>query len=264
VLEVGADRIRLTDGKGRPLLTAPGAHLAPPRVQGLTPPPVVRVPFSLGNGFFGGVGLFLGLERLAVVPDPKLAALLAGGTLEANQRYAVTARGGASAGASLDFSYAVKLPPLPEVEGSLYLGVRGEAFLGLARIDARTTLSFLTDSEGKPSETKEESRIFYSYLGHGVGYGARLDVGLAYANEVGVFGLGVRNLLGFSQWQGTEVTRDEGGSREAPRTETFFGFSPAVYLNGAGYLPLEEGGPVLLAADLGYDGAISAPTGVGC
>ncbi len=258
----GNPRFSLTDGAGHPIDLAAARGLAPSRPPGLIPPPVVSVPFSLGGGFSGSVGLFAGVDGLGLSPDAKLAALLAGGSLEPNQSYAVTGKGAASAGLSMGFAYALALPPLPDLEGTLYLGTRGEAFLGLARVDGEVTTTFTTDSSGKPAGSQTTSRVFYSAIGQGFGYGVRLDLGLAYANEVGVFGLGVQNLVSFAQWQGSERVDDGSGPVVRPKTETVAGLAPAVFASGAGYAPLEEGGKLLVAADLGYDGAFFGHLGV--
>ncbi len=257
----GNPRFQLEDGRGRPLRLSAARDLAPSPPPGLTPPPLLSYPFALGRGFYGEVGLFAGVEGLSAEPDPELAALLAGGSLAPNRTYRLVARGAASAGLSLGFALAQALPPLPEVEGTLYAGVRGQAFLGLARAEAEVTTAFTTDAGGQPSGSTTTTRIFTSAIGQGLGYGLRLDLGLAYANKVGVFGVGVRNLVSYARWQGTEEVRDGGGTHAQPKTETFAGVAPALYLSGAGDLALEEGGRLLLAADLGYDGAIAAHLG---
>ncbi len=260
--EGGELEFRLEDGEGHPIRLGAAKDLAPPRPLGLTPPPFLNLPFSLGQGFAGEVGLFAGVDRLSLAPDAKLAALLAGGSLAPNETYTLTAEGAASAGVSLGFAFSQALPPLPEVPGTLFVGARGEGFLGLARFESEVTTSFTTDASGKPAETRTSTRLFYSYLGQGIGYGVRLDLGLAYADASGVYGLGVRNLASFARWQGIERVDDDGGSTEQPRTETFAGLAPAFYLSGAGYVPLEQGEKLLVAADLAYDGAISGHLGV--
>ncbi len=260
--ESGRLQFRLEDGQGHPLQLTTGENIGPRLPPGLTPAPFFTVPFGLGPGLYGEIGLFAGIEELALNPDPKLSALLNGGSLEANQTYRLTARGAASAGVSLGFGLARALPPLPGLPGRLYAGVRGQGFLGLARTRAEASTAFTTDGSGQLSGSNTTSRIFYSYLGQGLGYGVRLDAGLAYADKSGIYGLGVRNLVSFAQWQGTEVTTDSGGTRTGPRTETVSGLAPALYLNGAGYLPLEGNGRLLLAADLGYDGRLYAHLGM--
>ncbi len=254
VIELSADGIRITDGAGNPLALGGGAGI-PKRTGSLVPPALFRIPFGLGSGIAGSVGVFLGSDGIALEPNAALGRLLAGGGLEPNQTYALTARGSASGGLALDFAFARPLP-LPGVPGILYLGARGQAFLGLLRLDARVTYRVTTDDQAQPATEATESRTFYVYPGQGIGYGGQVDLGLAYAEADWVVGLGVKNALGFATWQGTEEVRTDGGSTTAPKTETQFGFDPAIYLSGAGYVPLEEGGRLLLAADLGYDGAI--------
>ncbi len=254
VIELSADGIRITDGKGNPLSLQGGAGVSR-RSGGLVPPTLFRVPFDLGTGIAGSVGVFLGSDGVALEPDAALSRLLAGGGLEPNQTYALTARGSASGGLALDFAFAQPLP-LPGVPGTLYLGARGQAFLGLLRLDARVTHRVTTDDQAQPATRETETRTFYVYPGQGIGYGGQVDLGLAYAEADWVVGLGVKNALGFATWQGTEEVRTDGGSTTTPKTETQFGFDPAIYLSGAGHVPLEEGGRLLLASDLGYDGAI--------
>jgi len=254
VIELSAGGIRITDGAGNPLALRGGAGV-PGRSGSLVPPALFRIPFGLGRGMAGSVGVFLGSDGIALEPDAALSRLLAGGGLEPNQTYALTARGSASGGLALDFAFAQPLP-LPGTPGTLYLGARGQAFLGLLRLDAEVTYRVTTDDEARPATHETETRTFYVYPGQGIGYGGQVDLGLAYAEADWIVGLGVKNALGFATWQGTEEVRTDGGSTTAPKTETQFGFDPAFYLSGAGYLPLEEGGRLLLAADLGYDGAV--------
>jgi len=260
VITIDAEGVRITDGNGNPIsipsvATASSTSPAP----SLTPRPFLQIPFRLGDAFTSSLGLFVGAEDLSLRPNPALAGLIAGAPVQANETYELTATGGAQAGLTLDFSFATPVPSPPDAQ--IFVGARGAAFLGLAKVDGETTYRVITDDEAKPSTYENASRIFYSYLGDGYGYGARIDLGLAVVNEVGTFGIGVQNLVGFAQWSGTEVVTESGSSTSTPKTETFAGFQPAFYVSGAGYVDAEDLGRVLVAADLGYDGTFYGHAG---
>lgn len=254
-------QIRVEDGSGNPIQLDTEKNVVPPRPDGSVPKPLLTLPFQVGTGLSGQVGIFASVDRLSIRPDAKLAALLAGASLQANETYTLSTEGAASAGISIGFSLTRALPSFPKIPGTIYVGVRGEGFLGLGRFEGESKLSFTTDANGLPAGSTRTQRIFYSYLGQGYGYGARLDLGIAYANQTGVFGLGIRDLLSFSQWQGVEFVEDEGGSSERTMTKTYTGSGPAFYLSGAGYLPLGEAGKLLIAADIAYEGAPSGHLG---
>ncbi len=254
-IEVKSDGVSVTDGAGHPLRLAyqdggSGGH---------RPSPLLYLPFSLGQGLHLGLGAYAGVEKLGLEPDAKLAAVLAGTPLAANERYSVTASAHASSGLNLDFALAL---PLPAPKGRLYAGVRGAAFLGLARVDGALTATLTTDDQARPANSETATRIFYSYPQNGgLGYGLSLDVGLAYADEDAVYGVGLRDLFRYSHWSGTEVINAGGSQTERQTSRTELGFAPAVYLNAAGHAPA---GPekLLWALDLGFSGGFFGHAGV--
>ena len=251
--------IEIRDGNGNPIRLERGVAYRGTPARALTPPPFLRIPISVGANFRSTFGLFAGVDRLRIYPNPALASLLAGGHLEANQTYEVYAEGGGQSGMSIDFAFATPIPSPPDMK--IYVGARGEAFLGLAMAEGETTYRVVTDDEGVPAKSESESRVFYSYLGKGTGYGARLDAGVAVETEAGIFGLGVQNLASFVRWQGTELTLTETERTETPKTLTEAGVHPAIYLNGAAYVPVEGYGKLLVAGDLGYDGSLYGHVG---
>ena len=261
VIQVAANGVRITDGTGKPLRLQ-FEHRTSFVAGRITPPPLFRIPFSLAPGFSAGISLFGGVEGAGVSPDAKLATLLAGGDLAPDETYAVTAEAHASSGISIDFGYADALPPVPELEGKLYGGVRGEVFYGLVRVDATLKGILKTNNQAKPEETTTETRVFYSYPGVGFGYGGRLDIGLAYATKQYVAGLGIQNVFGYQRWDGKEELYKDGSKSTSSASRVVTGFAPVVFLNGAGYVEVDEHSSVLLAADLGYAGSIAGHLGI--
>jgi len=261
VIEIGAKSIQIKDGSGRLLRPLQKTRVLSAKTsESLVPRPVLAIPFRLGNRFSASLGLFMGTDNLRIQPNPALAALASGGKLKENETYEVTVLGNAEAGLSLGFSFATPVPSPADTK--LYVGARGSAFLGLLKAEGEVTYRVRTDDQAKPSEQEEIVHAFYSYPGEGIGYGARIDLGVAMVNEAGVFGIGVQNLVGFARWQGVNLTRDQNGTQTEPAEKTFFGVEPAVYLNGAGYAETEDLGRVLVAADLGYDGSVYGHAGV--
>jgi len=253
VIKIRADGVKITDSKGNPLRLS-GRSIPSAAPNTLTPPPFFKVPLWVGPHFQSTLGVFAGVDRLRVYPNLALAALLAGNRLKPNQGYEIHIAGGAQLGLGLDFSLAVLLPSPAATK--VYFGARGEAFLGLGRVKGETTYRLRTDDQGKPAGGEHESRFFYSRIGDGLGYGLRLDLGVAFENHDGVFGIGIQNAIGFSRWHGYEVFHKGKERTRVPKTLTQAGFKPAFYLSGATYTPLEGLGRLLVAADLGYDGSL--------
>lgn len=268
--------ISITDGQGNPLRTSFSLGTGGSAPTSLTPPPLFGVPLPLGvPGLSLELGLFLGTDGLSITPSDTLRSALSTGKVNPNTEYSLTGTGNAQAGISLAMAYATPLPAIPGLEGQLYGGVRGEGFYGLAYGEAQATAKARTNNQGQfdPNATSYSTKLFYSYLGNGTGFGVRADVGLALdypvvgsgpdKNALVTVGLGIRNLMGFSRWQGSEVTLDSSGtsSNPQPATRSSGGFRPAFYLNGAYQSPLEVGS-LLVGADLLVDGALSGHVGL--
>ncbi|WP_105318569.1 hypothetical protein [Thermus tenuipuniceus] len=117
------------------------------------------------------------------------------------------------------------------------------------------------DPDGNVNGASYEARYFLSYPeylegtlglgGGGLGYGLRTDLGVALDGGTYAVGLGVRNLLGFSQWSGVEVEVKDGTETRTPATKRSDVSAPAFLLNGAYRIPLEAG-ELLLAADASF------------
>lgn len=267
--------ISITDGQGNPLRTNFSRGTGGSAPTSLTPPPLFNIPVPLGlPGLSLDLGFFLSTDGLHITPSDTLQRALATGKVDPNTEYSLTGSGNAQAGISLGMAYATALPPLPGLEGQLYGGVRGEGFYGLGYAEATATAKARTDNQGQfdSNATSYTTKLFYSYVGNGTGFGVRADVGLALDYPlVGTgqdaalltVGLGVRNLVGFSRWQGSEVTQDSSGASSPPQpaTRSSGGFSPAFYLNGAYKSPLEMGS-LLVGADLLWEGAPSGHLGL--
>lgn len=268
--------ISITDGQGNRLRTNFSLGTGGSAPTSLTPPPLFGIPLPLPvPGLSLELGLFLGTDGLSITPSDTLRRALASGKVDPNTEYSLTGSGNAQAGISLGMAYAAALPTVPGLEGQLYGGVRGEGFYGLGYAEANATAKARTDDQGQfdTNGTSYTTKLFYSYVGNGTGFGVRADVGLALdyplvgsdqdKNARLTVGLGIRNLVGFSRWQGSEVSLDSSGTSSAPQpaTRSSGGFRPAFYLNGAYQSPLEVGN-LLVGADLLLDGALSGHVGL--
>ena len=253
VFDVSADGVSIRDGSGRPFDLGSyknggaGAYQPPkPAFELAIPTGLPGLQFSVG-AFFSSGGM--GLE-----PCPNLARDLSRGSLQADSEYQLSAFGSAQAGLTVRLGYAGRMPRLPGLTADLYLGGGVQAFYGLAYADAKLTAITETDSHGAPGPVGYASEVFLVRPGQGSGYGGRLDLGMALDFGDGAFGLGVNNLVGMAQWNGSLRSTDKDGNvlRDGPASRSFGGFNPAVYLNGAYKQPLESGGDILLGADLSY------------
>lgn len=254
VFSIGKDEITITDGQGNPLnldfSVGGGGRMA----SALTPPALLRVPLSTGVPGLGlEFTLVLGLGGLSVEASQDLEQAMRSGDLARCRSAdpspcALVGRTSAMGGVGLNLAYATPLPEIPGFEGKVYAGVRGEGFYGLGYLEAQATARPTFDQDGNPNGTEYEVRYFYSVPGNGTGFGVRADAGVVVDYQGFTFGLGVRNLVGFTRWSGTEVTVQNGSSSEAPAVRQSAGFTPAVFLNGAYRLPL-EGGSLLIGAD---------------
>ncbi|MDX2004372.1 MAG: TetR family transcriptional regulator [Meiothermus sp.] len=266
-LEYSASGVQLTDYLGRPInLSLSLGQPTGVRSSGaLTPAPLFSIPFGLGGGFYGDVGLFAGGFGLGVAPDANLRRAIASGRLDPDTDYALTGSASGQAGISLGFGFATALPSLPIPEfgtANIYVGARGEAFYGLGYFEGSGRAIFRTDGSGLPNQAPQfESTLFYSYPGAGFGFGIRADGGVALESQGIAAGLGVRNLLGLASWSGTQiaVARD-GTSTTSSSSRGGPVFAPAFFLNAAARQALEVG-EVVYGADLGYDGRFTTHIG---
>lgn len=240
---IGPGGIVITDGQGnslplnfdRPASSSPSSIVAAPLFA-------LPIPLPL-PGFSASVGLFTSADRIGLTPSNSLRLALAGAPIEADTLYSLTAAGNVKAGLSGQFSYALAFPDFGL--GRLYAGARGEAFYGLAYLEAKAIASSQSDANKNLGPTRTRTEVFYVYPGNGSGLGARIDVGGAYDLGGLVLGVGMNNLLGFVTWQGTEEIRDENGGfvqRAASRSQA--GLEPNLFVNAA--VPV---GPLLLGAD---------------
>ncbi|WP_337870111.1 TetR family transcriptional regulator [Meiothermus sp.] len=261
-IELEAGGVRITDYQGNPINLDLG--LGTPTGVGsskaLTPSPIFRVPFSLGSNLYLDFGLFAGGFGLGLSPNPELRRALQQSSLEPNTEYALILNGSAQAGLSVGFGYATRLPDLPIPDfgtARLYVGTRGEAFYGLAYLEANGSVGVQTNAQGQfdPNQPPVyRGSVFYTLPGNGSGFGARADVGMVMESQGTTVGLGIRNALGFARWTGTELRWD--GSSSNPISgqgeRSSFGFVPAFFLNAATQLPLEVG-TLIVGGDLGYE-----------
>lgn len=265
VFRVSADGLTITDGQGNPLFPSfqVGTNLERPTT--LIPNPLFSLGLDLGPGTYFSVGPFAGTQGVRVRPSPELAQALAGGSLEPCKAStpspcSLEAGGAFASGISVALGFATSLPEVPGL-GRVYLGVRGEGFYGLGYVEASGTARPTFDGNGNVNGVSYETRYFLSYPeylegslglgGGGLGYGVRGDLGVAVDGGAYAFGLGVRNLLGFSQWSGVEVKMEDGIETRTPTTRRSDFSAPAFFLNGAYRLPLEVG-ELLLAADASF------------
>ncbi|WP_243030346.1 hypothetical protein [Thermus altitudinis] len=263
VFRVSASGVSITDGQGRSLMPSFQAGVVAERPTASIPQPFLPLSFDLGPGTYLSVGPFAGTQGVRVAPNQDLAMALKEGSLHRCQAStpspcALEAQGSFISGISLALGFSTPLPDIPGL-GRVYAGVRGEGFYGLGYAEASAKARPTFDQDGNVSGVSYESRYFLSYPsfleaslgqgGSGVGYGLRGDVGVAVDGGNWAFGLGVQNLLGFTQWSGVEVTVVDGTETSRTATTKRGDFSAPIFtLNGAYRLPLEVG-ELLLAAD---------------
>lgn len=264
VFHVSADGVSITDGGGKPLqLSYSGGKSG---AGGLPlPQPFLEIPIPTGlPGLSISIGAYASAGGFGLTPSSGLAADLAGGSLRANTTYSLTASAAAEAGFSGHLSFASPLPSLPGFDGRVYLGGQLEGFYGLIYDDIKVTAATTTDSDGIPGPVGYSSEVFYVYPGAGSGYGGRIDFGVVADYQSGTYGLGIRNLFGYEQWNGVLRTSDASGNvSESGKTISRAAFDPAVYLNGAYAQTLETGEIVLYGADVSYAaGAFAAHAGL--
>lgn len=254
VFSIGQDEISITDGQGNPLnldfSVGGGGRVA----SALTPPALLRLPLQTGVPGLGlELALILGSGGLGMEASEDLKQAMRTGDLNRCRSAtpspcALIGRTNAMGAVGLNLAYATPLPEIPDFEGKVYAGVRGEGFYGLGYLEAQAMARPTFDQDGNPNGTDYEVRYFYSVPGNGQGFGLRADVGVVVDYQEYTFGLGVSNVVGFARWSGTEVTLQNGSSSEAPALRQSAGFAPAVFLNGAYRMPLEEGS-LLIGAD---------------
>lgn len=262
VFRVSAGGLQITDGQGNSLLPSFQVGADPGKPQALIPAPWLPLSFALGPGTYLTVGPFMGSQGVRVSPSRELAQALAGGSLDpckgtTPSPCTLEAGGSFAAGLSVALGFSTPLPEVPGL-GQVYLGVRGEGFYGLGYVEASAEARPTFDPDGNVSGASYKTRYFLSYPqylesslglgGSGTGYGLRGDLGVAVDGGHWVLGLGVQNLLGYSQWSGVEVTVEDGRETRTPATRQSNFAAPVLFLNGAYRTPLEVGS-LLLAAD---------------
>ena len=257
---VEANGIRITDYRGNPIpLDLELGEVGVAATKALTPAPLLRVPFSLADNLFLDLGIFAGGFGLGLSPNDSLRQALRSGQLSPNSEYAAVLSTSTQSGISLGFGYAARLPdlPIPNLAPlKLYLGSRGEAFYGLTYLEGNLSIGLQTDSQGRFDPNRPpvyRGTVFYSVPGSGNGFGVRADLGVVIETQSATLGLGIRNLLGFVRWSGTELrwNGNPGDPVSSQAERSSFGFVPAFFLNAATQVPLEAG-TLLLGGDLGY------------
>ena len=257
---VEANGIQITDYRGNPIpLDLELGEVGVAATKALTPAPLLRVPFSLADNFFLDLGIFAGGFGLGLSPNDSLRQALRSGQLSPNSEYAAVLSTSTQSGISLGFGYAARLPdlPIPNLAPlKLYLGSRGEAFYGLTYLEGNLSIGLQTDSQGRFDPNRPpvyRGTVFYSVPGSGNGFGVRADLGVVIETQSATLGLGIRNLLGFVRWSGTELrwNGNPGDPVSSQAERSSFGFVPAIFLNAATQVPLEAG-TLLLGGDLGY------------
>lgn len=262
VFRVRADGVSVTDGAGQPLRLNLGLGADPRRGGALVPGFTPLLNLDLGPGTYLSLGSFAGAQGARVRPSPELQRALDQGNFSGCNtnpdpspcRLEAQAAAAAGLGVGLGAVLPLEVPGV----GQVRLGLRGEVLYGLAYGEAQVQARPLFDNNGQVSGVAYQERYFTAYPGQGYGLGLRGDLGLALDGEGWAVGLGVRNLLGYLRWQGTETLVDENGNRsQTPAQRGGGAFNPAFFLNGAYRLPLETGS-LLLAGDALFGGVAPA------
>ncbi|WP_243095651.1 hypothetical protein [Thermus thalpophilus] len=266
VFRVSAHGLSITDGQGRSLVPEFQVGQPAEKPQALVPSPFLPIHLDLGPGTYLAFGPFFGTQGVRLAPNGALASALAQGSLDgckpsgANEPSpcALEGQGAFASGLSLALGFSAPLPEVPGL-GRVYVGVRGEGFYGTGYVEAQASARPTFDANGNPNGVSYQTRYFLSYPGFlegtlglggsGLGYGLRADFGVAVDGGAWALGLGARNLLGFSEWSGVEVTAQDGveTGRQALTKRSDFS-APIFLVNGTYRLPL-EGSTLLLAAD---------------
>ncbi|WP_457637061.1 hypothetical protein [Oceanithermus sp.] len=267
VFHISSDGVSITDGAGNPLRLGYSTNQnGKSGAAGLPlPQPFLEIPIPTDlSGFSLRIGAYASAGGFSLNADDNLTSDLAKGNLQPNTTYSITASAAAEAGFTGHLSFAMPLPSIPGFEGRVYVGGQLEGFYGLLRGDAKMSATTTTDSNGIPGPLEYSSEVFYVYPGIGSGFGGRIDLGAVVDYRSGTFGLGIRNLIGYEQWNGKLRTSDANGNvNEVNKTITTAVFNPAVYLNGAYSQKLETGDVVLYGADASYvSGSFAAHAGV--
>jgi hypothetical protein len=273
--------ISVSDNNGVPLVAIELVGGSPLQITG-------GAPVDYRQGFDLPIGFDVGPVRLGIRPYLDGAGsltplagfqdLFGAGTSSGEIAGALEAE----AGVALEVGFATALP-LPQTEafpGQVYLGVRAEPFVGLARADGTGSFTVTTNenAEGDTEYAYEyEADLFYAAVGQGgLGYGATGDIGIAVSlptpDGTLTAGLGV-NDLGIGIWQGLEVSfsgdsRGESSQTDpAPASRTYvlqgFGVNANIaYDFNTSLLGVPDLGTLLVAADGAWqDGAIRAHLG---
>lgn len=269
-INIDASGLQITDYQGNPINLdfGLGTPVGVGSSKALTPGPLFRIPFSLGNNLYLDFGLFAGGFGLGLSPNDSLRQALRSGQLQPNTEYALNLTGTAQAGISVGFGYATRLPdvPIPDFGAAkLYVGTRGEAFYGLAYLEGSFSAGVQTNAQGQfdPNQPPVyRGSVFYTIPANGSGFGARADVGVAMEAQGTTVGLGIRNAIGFARWSGTELRWDGTSSNpiSGQGERSSFGFVPAFFLNAATRVPLEVGA-LLVGGDLGYEASLYGRVG---
>lgn len=246
-------------------------------------------PVGYGQTFELPIGFDVGPVSLGIRPyidaDGRLTPLAGFGELfnagTSSGEVAGRLRGEAGVGVNVSYAGALPIPASEAFAGQIFLGVRAEPFVGLARIDGTGTFT-VTATENDSGETQfgyeYEGDGFYAVVGQGgIGYGVTGDLGVAVTLPTSdgrlTAGLGVTD-LGLGLWQGMEVTvtgdslgaSAQTGPTPSSRTYLFdrFGVNANLaYEFDTAVLGVPDLGSLLVAADGAYDdGAISGHLGI--
>jgi|GEM_PF-2830315 len=211
-----------------------------------------------------GVRPFVTLDGV-VRPDEEFSALFGAGTRSGSADGDLKAEAGV--GINVAYATQIHLPEESEFNGDLFVGVRAEPYIGLAKVDATGSGSVtVTNTANADFEFEYEAQGFYSLVGQtGLGFGATFDLGVAAVTPLDegdvTVGMALTG-LGGSFWQGQsfELSGDQDSDRETTATderESFFFDRFGVQGNVAfdadvEALAMEELASLLVAAEMGY------------
>lgn len=221
-----------------------------------------------------GIRPFVDVDS-SLTPDASWADLFLDGTTAADLQATLRAE----AGVALDVSFASAVPlPGSVFPGTLYVGVRGSPFVGLARIDGAARIDVEADAGTNELAYLVDGDAFVSLVTDGqVGFGVRADLGVVAVLPVaqGTVTVGASVLdVQYASWTGSTYTIDASQDAEftfsdpVAGSQARFGTDVAVLLTGAidldvGALGIDDLASLLIAADAGYgDGALSGHVGV--
>lgn len=134
--------------------------------------------------------------------------------------------------------------------GTLQIGLRPRASLGIFRANFNLEDRTVTGPDGKPVDALSSSRV-ETFMSEQPSFGVHLDAGLLWNNADLSVGLGVRNLVQYMAWQGRYDTYEQG--KNTSRAGTFLEpiFAPEVLANVAYQIPEGEN-KWLLGADVEF------------